>query len=76
MEARSSVGATLIASQCEPEQWYVRFSSELIADSTLSRLTDPARYPELEGPDMHRRGTTLEQEQGWKEVTTNTGDNK
>lgn len=50
MEARSSAGATLIASQCEPEQWYVRSGSELIADSTLSRLTGSARYLELAWP--------------------------
>lgn len=55
MEARNGTGATLIASQCEPEQWYVRISSELIADSTLSRITGAARYLELEGPDMRRK---------------------
>ena len=74
MEARSSAGATLIASQCEPEQWYVRSGSELIADSTLSRLTGSARYLELEGPDMRRRNTTLSEEKGWKEVTAGTNE--
>ena len=68
------MGATLIASQCEPEQWYVRFSSELIADNTLSRLTRSARYLELEGPDMCRRNTTLSEEKEWKEVTTDTNE--
>ena len=50
MEARSSAGATPGASQCEPEQWYVRSGSELIADSTLSRLTGSARYLEPAWP--------------------------
>lgn len=76
MEAHSSVGATPGASQCEPEQWYVRSGSELIADSTLSRLTGSARYLELEGPDMRRRDAALDQEQGRKEVATDTSDNK
>lgn len=64
METRNGTGTTLIASQCEPEQWHVRISSELIADSTLSRITGAARYLELEGPDMrtqtpkHRNGIT------------------
>lgn len=62
MEARNGTGATLIASQCEPEQWYVRISSELIADSTLSRITGAARYLELEGPDMRRRPHDTETE--------------
>ena len=74
MEARSSAGATPGASQCEPEQWYVRSGSELIADSTLSRLTGSARYLELEGPDMRRRNTTLSEEKGWKEVTAGTNE--
>lgn len=55
MEARNGTGATLIASQCEPGQWYVRTGSELIADGTLSRITGAARYLELEGPDMRRK---------------------
>ena len=55
MEARNETGATLIASQCEPGQWYVRTGSELIADGTLSRITGAARYLELEGPDMRRK---------------------
>ena len=53
---------------------HVRFSSELIADSTLSRLTGSARYLELEGPDMRRRNTTLSEEKGWKEVTAGTNE--
>ena len=74
METRNGTGTTLIASQCEPEQWYVRSGSELIADSTLSRLTGSARYLELEGPDMRRRNTTLSEEKGWKEVTAGTNE--
>ena len=74
MEARSSAGATFIASQCGPEQWYVRSGSELIADSTLSRPAGSARYLELEGPDMRRRNTTLSEEKGWKEVTAGTNE--
>ena len=50
MEARSSAGATPGASQCEPEQWYVRSGSELIADSTLSRPAGSARYLEPAWP--------------------------
>lgn len=52
----------------------MRSGSELIADSTLSRLTGSARYLELEGPDMRRRNTTLSEEKGWKEVTAGTNE--
>jgi DNA replication protein DnaC len=52
MEAREGRGATLIASQLEPEEWYLRIEGELMADSILSRTATTARYLDLDGPNM------------------------
>lgn len=52
MEARESLAATLIASQLEPNEWYLRIEGELMADSILNRIATGARYIDLEGPNM------------------------
>ena len=52
MEARESRAATLIASQLEPNEWYLRIEGELMADSILNRVATGARYVDLDGPNM------------------------
>ena len=52
MEAREGRCSTVIASQLEPNEWYLRIEGELIADSILNRIATRARYIDLEGPNM------------------------
>ena len=52
MEAREGLGATLIASQLEPNEWYLRIEGELMADSILSRIATGATFIDIEGPNM------------------------
>lgn len=52
MEAREGRVATLIASQLEPNEWYLRIEGELMADSILNRVATGARYIDLDGPNM------------------------
>ena len=52
MEAREGRAATLIASQLEPNEWYLRIEGELMADSILNRVVTGARYIDLDGPNM------------------------
>ncbi|WP_165173143.1 ATP-binding protein [Adlercreutzia sp. ZJ242] len=52
MEAREGRCATIIASQLEPNEWYLRIEGELMADSILNRIATGARYIDLEGPNM------------------------
>jgi DNA replication protein DnaC len=54
MEARDGRAATLIASQLEPDEWYLRINGELMADSILNRIATAARYIDLEGPNMRK----------------------
>jgi len=54
MEAREGRAATLIASQLEPEEWYLRIDGELMADSILGRIASAARYVDLDGPNMRK----------------------
>lgn len=42
LEAREGRRATLIASQLEPNEWYLRLEGEIIADSILGRVASPA----------------------------------
>ena len=42
----------LIASQLEPEEWYLRIEGELMADSILNRIATASRYLDIEGPNM------------------------
>ena len=52
MEAREGRAATLIASQLEPNEWYLRIEGELMAGSTLNRVATGARHIDLDGPSM------------------------
>lgn len=52
MEAREGRRATIIASQLEPNEWYLRIEGELMADSILNRVATGARFIDLEGPNM------------------------
>lgn len=52
MEAREGRAATLIASQLEPNEWYLRIEGELMADSILNRIATGSRYIDLDGPNM------------------------
>lgn len=52
LEAREQTGATLIASQLEPNEWYLRIEGELMADSILGRTGSTARYLDIDGPNM------------------------
>ena len=52
MEAREGRRATIIASQLEPNEWYLRIEGELMADSILNRIATGARYIDLDGPNM------------------------
>ena len=54
MEAREGRAATMIASQLEPEEWYLRITGELMADSILNRIATGARYIDLDGPNMRK----------------------
>ena len=51
MEAREGRRATVMASQLEAEQWYLRIEGELMADSILNRIATGARYVHT-GPDV------------------------
>ena len=52
MEAREGARATLVASQLEPNEWYLRIEGELMADSILNRIATRAIFVDLEGPNM------------------------
>ena len=52
LEAREGRGSTLIASQLEPDQWYLRINSELCADPVLDRVVEHARLLDIKGPNM------------------------
>lgn len=52
LEAREGRGSTLIASQLEPDQWYLRIGSDLVADSILNRISGHARFLDIKGPNM------------------------
>ena len=55
LEAREGRGSTLIASQLEPDQWYLRIGSDLCADSILNRIVERARFLDIKGPNMRER---------------------
>lgn len=52
MEAREGRRVTVIASQLEPNEWYLRIEGELMADSILNRIATGTRYIDLEEPNM------------------------
>lgn len=54
LEAREGRRATMIASQLEPNEWYLRIEGELIADSILGRVASACRYLDIDGPNMRK----------------------
>jgi len=52
MEAREGRGSTLLASQIDPAEWYLRIEAEVMADSILNRIVKRARIIDIEGPNM------------------------
>ncbi len=54
LEAREGRRATLIASQLEPDEWYLRIEGRLIADSILGRVASSCRYLDIDGPNMRK----------------------
>lgn len=52
LEAREGRGSTMIASQLEPDQWYLRINEDLCADSILNRIVEHARFVDIKGPNM------------------------
>ena len=61
--------STLIASQLEPDQWYLRINSELCADSILNRVVEHARFLDIKGPNMREYTARLragKDEDYWK----------
>lgn len=52
MESREGSGSTIIASQVDPSEWYLRIDAEVIADSILNRIVKRARIIDIEGPNM------------------------
>jgi DNA replication protein DnaC len=54
LEAREGRRSTLIASQLEPNEWYLRIEGELIADFILGRVASVCRCLDIEGPNMRK----------------------
>ena len=50
--SREGRKATIVASQLEPNECYLRIEGELMADSILNRIATEARYVDLDGPNM------------------------
>lgn len=50
--SREGRKATIVASQLEPNECYLRIEGELMADSILNRIATGARYVDLDGPNM------------------------
>ena len=52
LEAREGRGSTMISSQLEPDQWYLRINEDLCADPILNRIVEHARFVDIKGPNM------------------------
>lgn len=63
IEARDGRCATMVASQLEPDEWYLRFESELVADSMLNRLVSGAVFIDI-GGDVNMRKYLSERRRG------------
>ena len=72
MEAREGTASTLIASQLEPDEWYLRIEGQLMADSILNRTASAARYLDIDGPNMREylAGKREEKEKETKQKRT------
>lgn len=54
LAAREGRGATLVASQFDPEDWYKSLHDAVIAESILNRIVSAAELVQLDGPNMRR----------------------
>ena len=54
MAGREGRTATIIASQIEPEQWYMRIKGEVMAEHALGRLVHGSIKIVIKGPDMRK----------------------
>lgn len=54
LAAREGKGATLVASQFDPEDWYKSLHDAVIAESILNRIVSAAELVQLDGPNMRR----------------------
>lgn len=54
VEGREGTAATPVASQPEPEEWYLRITGEVMAESIPDRIPTGATYVDVEGPNMRR----------------------
>ncbi len=52
LEAREGRGSTLVASQLEPDQRYLRINPDLCADSILNRVVEHGRFLDIKGPNI------------------------
>lgn len=64
MEAREGRAPTIISSQLEPDEWYLRIDGELMADSILSRISTGAFYIDIDGPNMREYFANLKAKKG------------
>lgn len=69
IEARERRAATLLASQLEPNEWYLRIEGELMADSILNRIATASRYMDIEGPNMREYLAKLKEKEEQLEVS-------
>lgn len=51
-EGREDRRATLVASQLEPEEWFVRIPSKVLAGSIVNRFAPGGKYVDVDGPNM------------------------
>lgn len=54
LAAREGKGATVVASQFDPEDWYKSLHDAVIAESILNRIVSAAELVQLDGPNMRR----------------------
>lgn len=54
LAAREGRGATVVASQFDPEDWYRSLHDAVIAESILNRIVSAAELIQLDGPNMRR----------------------
>lgn len=52
METHEYRCVTLIASQLEPNEWYLRIEGELMANPILNRIAMGAMFIEINGPSI------------------------
>jgi hypothetical protein len=61
-EAVEGMHSTVVGSQLDPEEWYVRAEGETVADSIPSRLASGHPCLDIDGPNMRERLAEKEDE--------------